>query len=71
MKLNISKPVIISMGPDSRKAGWGPYQFPDLIVLEDGRLFCAFNDRPDSEVDYVRLRQTRFLHPRLLRSLLP
>ena len=52
MNLRISDPVLISMGPDSRKAGWGPYQFPDLIVLEDGRLFCAFNDRPDSEVDY-------------------
>ena len=52
MKLRISDPVLISMGPDSRTAGWGPYQFPDLLVLDDGRLFCAFNDRPDSEVAY-------------------
>ena len=52
MKLRISEPTMISMGPDSRTAGWGPYQFPELQVLDDGRLYCVFNDRPDSEVAY-------------------
>jgi len=52
MKLNISDPVIISMGPDSRTAGWGPYQFPDLFKLPDGTLMCAFNNFADSETAY-------------------
>ena len=41
MKLKISEPTMIAMGPDSRKAGWGPYQFPDLLVLDDGKLICC------------------------------
>ena len=49
MKLNISEPVLISMGPDSRTAGWGPYQFPEMKILPDGRLLVLFNDRLDSE----------------------
>ncbi len=49
MKLNISDPILISMGPDSRKAGWGPYQFPEMKLLPDGRLLVLFNDRLDSE----------------------
>lgn len=52
MKLNISDPILISMGPESRKAGWGPYQFPEMKKLPDGRLLVAFNDRPDSEVAF-------------------
>lgn len=52
MKLRISDPVMISMGPDSRTAGWGPYQFPDLYRLSDGRILCAFNNFIDSEVAY-------------------
>ena len=52
MKLHISEPTLISMGPDSRTAGWGPYQFPDLFRLSDGRILCAFNDCLDSEVAY-------------------
>ena len=49
MRLNISEPILISMGPDSRKAGWGPYQFPEMKLLPDGRLLVLFNDRLDSE----------------------
>lgn len=49
MKLNISEPILISMGPDSRTAGWGPYQFPEMKLLPDGRLLVLFNDRLDSE----------------------
>ena len=52
MKLRFSEPVMISMGPDSRTAGWGPYQFPDLYRLSDGRILCAFNNFIDSELAY-------------------
>lgn len=52
MKLRFSDPVVVSMGPDSRTAGWGPYQFPNLFVLDDGRLVYTFNVGADSETAY-------------------
>ena len=52
MKLLFSDPVVVSMGPDSRTAGWGPYQFPNLFVLDDGRLVYTFNVGADSETAY-------------------
>lgn len=48
MRLIISDPVVVSRGPDSRTTGWGPYQFPDLFKLPDGRLMCAFADSTDT-----------------------
>ena len=66
MKLQISEPVIISMGPDSRTAGWGPYQFPDLFFLPDGRLMTNWSNHdftklPDKEktLEFVR-KLTKF-----------
>lgn len=48
MKLRISDPVVISRGPTYEEAGWGPYQFPDLFMLPDGRILCAFADSSDT-----------------------
>ena len=52
MKIQISEPVMIAMGPKSREAGWGPYQFASLFRREDGRLICLFQLLQDSELDY-------------------
>lgn len=52
MKLRLSEPVIVAMGPDSRIEGWGGYQFPELCRLDDGRLVCTFSVCTDSEVAY-------------------
>lgn len=52
MKLRISDPVVVAMGPDSRTSDWGAYQFPWISRLADGRLLYGFNDCADSEAAY-------------------
>jgi len=52
MKIQLSDPVVVAAGPDSRTAGWGPYQFPDLGFLKDGRYVYTFADSSDSAVTY-------------------
>ena len=52
MKLSISDPVLVAMGPDSRTATWGGYQFPDIEMLDDGKLMVTFNDCADMETAY-------------------
>ena len=42
MHLEFSEPVLVSMGPKSREAGWGPHQFARLDRLTDGRIMCSF-----------------------------
>jgi len=48
MKIKISEPVVIARGPSYEECGWGPYQFPDLFQLPDGRIMCAFADSTDT-----------------------
>lgn len=52
MKVTLSEPIVVAMGPDSRTAPWGPYQFPTLWKLEDGRLVYTFCADADSEAAY-------------------
>ena len=52
MKIKLSDPVVISMGPESETTGWGPYQFPELTKTKDGRLLCSFNVGEDSVTAY-------------------
>jgi len=52
MHLEFSEPVLVSMGPKSREAGWGPYQFPALYKTSDGKLLITFQDYMDLESDY-------------------
>lgn len=52
MKLKISDPVVVSRGPDSRTTGWGPYQFPALTLLPDGRILCSHSVGADSCSEY-------------------
>ncbi len=52
MKLNISEPVVVAVGPDSRTAPWGEYQFPSIEKTDDGALFYSFNVCADSERAY-------------------
>lgn len=51
-RLKLSPAHIIAVGPDSRKAGWGPFQFPNLFQTGDGTLVCSFRDCADSEAAY-------------------
>lgn len=52
MRIELSAPVIVSMGPDATTAGWGPYQFPYLYKAPDGRLLYTFNPGLDSVTAY-------------------
>ena len=52
MKLKISEPIIVSRGPDSRTTGWGPYQFPSLTLLPDGRILCSHSVGADHCSEY-------------------
>lgn len=52
MKLIFSEPVVVAAGPDSREAGWGPYQFPALYRLADGRIVYTFNTGADNATEY-------------------
>lgn len=52
MRIELSEPVIVSMGPDATTAGWGPYQFPYLYKGPDGQLLYTFNAGLDSVTAY-------------------
>ena len=56
MHIKLSEPVVIAMGPETEKTGWGPYQFPELIKTKDGRLLCNFNVGEDSVTAYGNAR---------------
>ena len=52
MKLILSDPVVVAMGPESENGGWGTYQFPDIYKIDDGRLVYTFSNSIDSERAY-------------------
>lgn len=52
MRIELSEPVIVAMGPNATTAGWGPYQFPYLWKAPDGRLLYTFNAGQDSVTAY-------------------
>lgn len=50
-KVELSKPVIVAMAPPEAQ-GWGPYQFPGLSRLPDGRIQITFHIETDSATSY-------------------
>ena len=52
MKVQLSDPVIVAMGPDANTAGWGAYQFPYLWQLPEGELLYTFHNAADSVTAY-------------------
>lgn len=52
MKLRISDPVVVAVGPDSRTAPWGEYQFPSIEQADDGALYYGFSIAADNERAY-------------------
>ena len=50
-EINLEEPVIIAQaGPELRS--WGPYQFPFIERLPDGRLHCIYHLGNDTASDY-------------------
>ena len=50
-QLELSEPVTVAMAPPEVK-GWGPYQFPGLERLPDGRIQLSFHVEADSAQAY-------------------
>ncbi len=51
MKITLQDPVVVSQAPPDLR-GWGPWQFPLLHRLEDGRLLVEFHREADSATAY-------------------
>ena len=37
----VGEPTVVCQGPTFEEAGWGPYQFPCVQVLDDGRILVS------------------------------
>jgi hypothetical protein len=51
MKISLNDPIIVSQAPPDLKS-WGPWQFPLLQRLEDGRLLLEYHREEDSAKAY-------------------
>lgn len=51
MKILLHDPVIVSQAPPELRS-WGPWQFPLLQRLEDGRLLLEYHREADSAIAY-------------------
>jgi len=52
VKLRFGDPVVIACGPTYEEVGWGPYQFPGISRLDDGRLVANFSVSDDTKEAY-------------------
>lgn len=51
LRITLKAPVVVSQAPPSMRK-WGPWQFPLLQRLEDGRLLLEFHKEADSAAAY-------------------
>lgn len=49
--LKVDEPVLAIMGAEA-SVGWGPFQFPELRKLPDGKLVMRYHLGPDAEEEY-------------------
>ncbi len=56
MKIKVSDPILVAKGPAYKEVGWGPYQFPSVGVLPDGRITLNFHAVMDISEDYGKER---------------
>ncbi len=48
----LGDPVVVAQGDTVEKLGWGPYQFPSLTRLNNGKIECSFSSGPDNVTSY-------------------
>ena len=53
-QLIFGEPVVVAQGPTWEEAGWGPYQFPAIQSLPDGRIAVSYSAAQDRAEDYAR-----------------
>jgi hypothetical protein len=51
VRIELSQPITVAMAPP-KVQGWGPYQFPGLARLPDGRIQLSFQVEADSATAY-------------------
>ena len=51
VEIELGDPVVVSCAPVEEK-GWGPWQFPCIERLHDGRLFVQYHVKEDSAAAY-------------------
>ncbi len=51
VRIELGQPVTVAMAPPEVR-GWGPYQFPALLRLPDGRIQASFHVEADSATAY-------------------
>lgn len=52
MKMTVSDPIVVAQGPTYEEVSWGPWQFPTLGVLDDGRIVCGLDTTQDDMEAY-------------------
>lgn len=55
-QLIFGEPVVVAQGPTWEEAGWGPYQFPAIQSLPDGRIAVSYSAAQDRAEDYGKER---------------
>lgn len=50
-EIELGNPVVVVQAPATIR-GWGPYQFPGLVRLPDGRIQLSFHVEADSALSY-------------------
>lgn len=53
--ITLGRPCVIAQAPPDLRE-WGPYQFPKVERLEDGRLYCSYHVAEDSVAAYGKSR---------------
>lgn len=51
MKLELSEPIIVAQGQTYEEAGWGPWQFPQIGMTDDGRIIATCAAGRDNDQD--------------------
>lgn len=52
MKMKVSEAVCVGQGPTYEEVSWGPWQFPNINRLNDGRIVCSINPGQDDFSSY-------------------
>lgn len=48
----LGDPIVVAQGPSFDEVGWGPWQFPEIYVTEDGKVVVTLAMGLDSHMEY-------------------
>lgn len=47
MKIKVGEEKLVAIGPDFEEVAWGPHQFPNLHLNDDGKVVISFHTQKD------------------------